>query len=85
MIDYLETHDDEQTTVNSLVDRMKAYLPEGIEPYGFTHMKSSIQDYFGDDTVITEINGNSQKLMQMAEMQIFGEVGEDIVRYVRIG
>lgn len=27
---------------------------------------------------ITEINGDSQELMQMAEMQIFGEVGEEI-------
>ena len=57
VVDYLESHDDEQTTVNELIEKMKFYLPEGPEPYGFTHMKSCLMDYFGDNIIITEING----------------------------
>ena len=38
---------------------MKTYLPGDIQPYGFTHMKSSIQEHFKENILITEINGKS--------------------------
>ena len=57
--EYLESHDDEQSTTNELIDIMKTYLSGDIQPYGFTHMKSSIQEHFKENILITEINGES--------------------------
>ncbi len=54
---YLQTHDEEQTTINDLITKMSEYLPPDVQPYGFSHMKASIQKHFGEDIVITEING----------------------------
>ena len=55
--EYLESHDDEQTTVNNLIDKMTEYLPPDETAYGFTYMKSCLQNHFGDTIVITEVNG----------------------------
>ena len=38
---------------------MREYLPSDVEPYGFTYMKSCIKKQFGEDIIITEINGKS--------------------------
>ena len=59
VVDYLTTHDDEQTTIGFLIDKMREYLPSDVEPYGFTYMKSCIKKQFGEDIIITEINGKS--------------------------
>ena len=54
----LSMNDQELTTVTDLMESMKAYLGDsGSTPYGFTHMKKRIKDYYGDDIIITEING----------------------------
>lgn len=58
--DYLEQNDDEQITVNDLVEKMKEYTePEECEcdPYSSKYMKSKIKQHFGDKIVFTEING----------------------------
>ena len=55
--EYLEATDDEQTTVNDLIQKMKEY--EECEPYSFTHMKTQLKKHFGDQIVITEISGKS--------------------------
>ena len=57
--DYIASHDDEQTTVNMHIEKMKEYLPPDVEPYGFTHMKANILDHFGEEVIITEINGKA--------------------------
>ena len=59
VVEHLQSHDDEQTTIHELIEIMRTFLPVDIEPYGFTYMKSSIQDHFGDSILITEINGKS--------------------------
>jgi hypothetical protein len=56
----LEQTDEEQTTINDLLDNMKTYLGDSDSmPYGFTHMKKKIKDHYDDNILITEINGKS--------------------------
>ena len=55
--EYLESHDEEQTTVNNMIDKMAEYLPPDETAYGFTYMKACLQNHFGDTIVITELNG----------------------------
>ena len=57
--EFLESHDEEQTTVNALIVKMKEYLTGDIEPYGFTHMKQNIINHFHDNIIVTEINGKA--------------------------
>ena len=57
VIEYLQLHDDEQTTINNLIDKMTEYLPPDVMPYGFTYMISCLKKHFGDEIVITEPNG----------------------------
>lgn len=55
---FLEENDEEQMTINSLINKMKEFLEDtNLEPYGFTHMKEKLLDHFGDRIIITEING----------------------------
>lgn len=60
---YLEQNDDEQITVGDLTEKMKVYLEEDkgsdgmCEPYTIKHMKKKLFERFGDDVIITEING----------------------------
>ncbi|VDI60803.1 Hypothetical predicted protein, partial [Mytilus galloprovincialis] len=54
-VEYLLQNEDEQLTVIELVEKMKDYC--GDAAYSTVHMKSKIQKYFGDDVIITEING----------------------------
>ena len=54
----LRQNDEEQTTVTDLIENMKTYLGDsGSLPYGFTYMKRRIKDHYGDEIIITEING----------------------------
>ena len=55
--EYLQLHDDEQTAVNNLMDKMTEYLPPDVVPYGFTYMKSCLKKHFGDEIAITKLNG----------------------------
>ena len=55
---YLEEIDDEQITINHLIDLMKQKLAGTThEPYSYTHMKARLQEHFGERIVQTEING----------------------------
>ena len=55
---FLEENDDEQITVNDLVEKMEEYLSgTNSEAYGRQHMKTKLLEYFGDRIVITDING----------------------------
>lgn len=54
----LEQNDEEQTTIHDLIESMKTYLDDSDSmPYGFTYMKKRIKDHYGDDIIITEVNG----------------------------
>lgn len=55
---YIEENDDEQTTINNLIEKMSDYLvgTDNI-PYHFTYMKEQLKEHFGDEIVISEING----------------------------
>jgi hypothetical protein len=59
-VKYLEDNDEEQVTVNQLCDLMKTYLeaPED-EPYSTVYMKEQLQEYFGDQIVITTIKNKA--------------------------
>ena len=55
---YLEDNDDEQTTINDLIDFMNQKLADTeYEAYSYPHMKMKLQELFGERIVLTEING----------------------------
>jgi hypothetical protein len=55
-MDYLIENEDEQITVIELIDKMSELC--GDMAYTSVHMKSKLQDYFGDNVIITsELNG----------------------------
>ena len=55
---YFEQNDDEQVTINHLIDVMKQKLADTThEAYGNTHMKNKLEEHFGERIVLTEING----------------------------
>lgn len=60
VIAYLEQNDEEQITINDLIQKMNDYLKgTDSEAYGFTHMKEQIKKEFGQKIVITEVGGKS--------------------------
>ena len=55
---YLEENDDEQITIDHLIDLMEQKLANTAhEAYGYTHMKKRLQEHFGERIILTEING----------------------------
>ena len=52
---YLEDNDDEQITINDLIDLMNQKLD--YDAYSYTHMKTRLLEHFGNRIVQTEING----------------------------
>jgi len=55
---FLRENDDEQITIRDLEEKMQEYLGDlGGMAYGHTHMKTKIKEHFGDQIIITEING----------------------------
>ena len=57
---YLESNDEEQITINELIDKMKEYLEDtDFQPYSFPYMKKRINDHFKDRIIITELDGKS--------------------------
>ena len=55
--DNLRHSDEEQTTINDLIIRMKDYLGDDEEPYSFRHMKEQLQTHFDSDILISEVKG----------------------------
>ena len=56
---YLEDNDNEQITINDLNDLMNQKLANtDYDAYGYTYMKTKLQEHFGERIVQTEINGN---------------------------
>ena len=54
----LEENDDEQITINYLIDLMSQKLTDtNYEAYSYPHMKTKLQEQFGDKIILTEING----------------------------
>ena len=60
VVHFLEENDDEQITVNDLMDKMEDIL-DGSEYCAYTrkHMQSKLEEHFGDSIVITHVNGKS--------------------------
>ena len=57
---FLQDNDDEQITVNDLVELMDDFLADSESTaYGHTHMKQRLKEHFGDQLIITELNGKS--------------------------
>ncbi len=57
---YLEENDDEQITIDHLIDLMEQKLTNTAhKAYGYTHMKNRLQEHFGEKIILTEINGKS--------------------------
>ncbi len=55
---YLEENDDEQIIINDLIDLMNQKLADtNYEANSYPHMKSKLQEHFGERIVQTEING----------------------------
>ena len=45
--DYLESHEEEQTTIQNLIDKMAEYLPPEQKPHSFPYMNYCLQTHFG--------------------------------------
>lgn len=56
VVQYLEENDEEQITVNSLIDKMKESIDNKSEAFGHTYMKRLVE-YFGDELVFAKVNG----------------------------
>lgn len=55
---YIEENDDEQININYLIDLMQQKLAHSEhEAYGYTHMKTRLQEHFVEKIIFTEING----------------------------
>ena len=55
---FLSENDEEQTTVGDLVSKMEAYLEgTGLEAYTPKYMKIKLQEHFGENVIITELDG----------------------------
>ena len=55
---FLQKNDDEQITVVDLVEKMEEYLGDSASTaYGRTHRNARLQEHFGNQIIITEING----------------------------
>ena len=52
--------DEEKMTVNDLITKMKHYLGDGEEPYSFPFMKEQLQSHFGNDNLISGVNGKKE-------------------------
>ena len=60
MAQFLQENDDEQITVNYWIEVMNGFLEESQSiAYSHTHMKARLKEYFGEQIIITEINGKS--------------------------
>ena len=57
---YIEENDDEQISVNDLLNKMEEYLGgTSCTAYSLTHMMNKLKAHFGEHIVITQINGKS--------------------------
>ena len=55
---YLEDNDDEQITINDVIDLMNQKPADTTyEAYTYPHMKTKLQEHFGERLIQTEING----------------------------
>ena len=60
VIKYLEENDDEQVTINDLVQEMESLLlSSDHDAFSSKHMKRRIKEHFGDRIVITNNNGKN--------------------------
>ena len=60
VVDYLLENDDEQITVQDLVDYMESQLEcDPSKAYSSVWMKKRLQDKFGEEIIFTEINGKA--------------------------
>ena len=57
---FLQENDDEQITVDDIIALMTDYMADSESTaYGHTHMKAKLLQHFGDQILITEINGKA--------------------------
>ncbi|CAH3022720.1 unnamed protein product, partial [Porites evermanni] len=54
---YLKENDDEQLTVNDLMNKMAEFNDQ--EPYSARYMKEKLKEHFGENIVIASINGKA--------------------------
>ena len=60
---YLEENDEEQMTINDLINKMNDYLNGTcFEPYSFLYMKKRLIDQFKDRIISTELDGKSNMM-----------------------
>ena len=66
---YLEQNDEEQITINDLIQKMGEYLNgTGSTAYGFTHMKDQIKKQLAEKNIIAEMNGVLHEPSYMTSM-----------------
>lgn len=57
-MNFLKENDDEQITLRDREKKMQEYLGDSeATAYSHTHLKAKIEEYFGDQIILTEING----------------------------
>ena len=57
-MNYLQENDDEQLTISDLVRKMLEFLNDSSENvYSNRYMKDKVENYFGENVIITNVNG----------------------------
>ena len=54
---WLQKNCQEPISVSDLVEKMRTFVPHGSEPYTSRHMKKKLQDWFGDNIIISGTDG----------------------------
>jgi len=64
VIRYLEQNDDEQSTIEDLINHMRSVIAEeNCEPYSFPYTKSQLLEHFGDRIIVAEVKLGNQMLL----------------------
>ena len=60
VVTFFEDNDDEQVTITDLTSHMGNLLEQSdVEPYDVRYMKQKLVEHFGDDLVISNVNGKA--------------------------
>ncbi len=57
---FLRENDEERLTIGDLIEKMQGFLNgSGCQAYSQTYMKQKLKEEFGDEIIITQLNGKT--------------------------
>ena len=69
VVEYLNANEDEQLTVQDLMDKMKQFIPPSEEPYSRVYMKAKLIEHFGDKILISQSENRRNVITFHTNMQ----------------